>query len=76
MALISRFIKQDASNSRIQSQVEAGYNDFIFSGERYARIQTFGSDNRKITGKQSQNIQLNKESAKQLIQLLNKTFDL
>ena len=55
---------------------EAEYNDYIYNGEKYVRIQTFGSNARQEKGKQSQVIHLNKETAKQLIDYLKNSFDL
>lgn len=55
---------------------EAQYNEYMYYGNKYVRIQTFGSDARQVKGKQSQVIHINKETAIQLINFLKKSFDL
>ena len=55
---------------------EAQYNDYTYNGEKYVRIQTFGSDNRQEKGKQSQVIHLDKNTAQQLIEYLKNSFNL
>ena len=55
---------------------EAKYNDYTYNGEKYVRIQTFGSDDRIEKGKQSQVIHLNKETAEKLVEYLKESFDL
>ncbi len=49
---------------------EAKYNDDYYDGEKYVRIQTFGSKNRQEKGKQSQVIHLDRTTAKALVELL------
>ena len=55
---------------------EAKYNDYCYDGEKYVRIQTFCSKNRKEKGKQSQVINLDRTTAKALVELLQKSFDI
>jgi hypothetical protein len=64
------------NNSRLNSKVRARYSEFDFLGERYARIETFGSNDRKVQGMASQNIQFNRIIAIELIRLLRRTFDI
>ena len=77
MAIITKIIKTD--NYTMKNGLtfcEAKYNDYTFEGEKYVRIQTFGSSERKEKGKQSQVIHLDKNTAKQLIEYLKNSFDL
>jgi len=49
----------------------------VFGGADRAeiiQIDTFGSDDRQISGKISQTIQLNKQAAEQLFDVLRKTY--
>lgn len=55
---------------------EANYNEFIYEGEKFVRIQTFGSEFREKRDKQSQVLHINKEIAKQLVEYLTETFKL
>ena len=55
---------------------EAKYNEYYDAGEKYVRLQTFGSDERQKKGKQSQVIHLNKSTAKQLVEFLKQSFSL
>ena len=55
---------------------EAEYNEYYDAGEKYVRLQTFGSDERQKKGKQSQVIHLNKSTAKQLVEFLKQSFSL
>ena len=54
---------------------EAKYNDYIYDGIKYVRLQTFGSDARQEKGKQSQVIHLDENTAKQLVEYLKNSFD-
>lgn len=58
------------------TECEAEYNDFYIDGKKYVRIQTFGSDERQVKGKQSQVIHIDRNTAKQLVELLKNSFNL
>lgn len=53
---------------------EAEYNDYTYLGEKYVRIQTFGSSQRQDRGKQSQVIHIDKNTAVQLVEYLKQSF--
>lgn len=53
---------------------EAEYNDYTYLGEKYVRIQTFGSTQRQEKGKQSQVIHIDKNTAIQLVEYLKQSF--
>lgn len=77
MAVITKIIK--TNNYTMRSGLtfcEAQYNDYIYCGEKYVRIQTFGSSTRQEKGKQSQVIHLNKATAQQLVEHLKQSFNL
>jgi hypothetical protein len=77
MARIVELIEsKEIYTSRIQTEVSAMYNEFYDNGEKFVRIQTFGSEERENKGKQSQNIQLNKNAAEKLVVLLKQTFSI
>lgn len=77
MAIISKITKTNEYTMRGGlTFCEAEYNDYTFNGEKYVRIQTFGSDERKEKGKQSQVIHLNKNTAAQLVDYLKDSFNL
>ena len=54
---------------------EAEYNDYIYDGVKYVRIQTFGSTHRQEKGKQSQVIHLDESTAKKLVEYLKNSFN-
>lgn len=77
MAIITKITKTNKYPMRNSlTFCEAEYNDYTYLGEKYVRIQTFGSGDRQEKGKQSQVIHLNKETAKQLVEYLKISFDL
>jgi hypothetical protein len=64
------------NSSRIRSEVRAKYSEFDIYGERFVRIETFGSEDRIVNGMPSQNIQFNREIAIELVRLLRDTFNI
>ncbi len=77
MAIITK-IKHtnDYKMNKSLTECEAEYNDFYIDGKKYVRIQTFGSDERQVKGKQSQVIHIDRNTAKQLVELLKNSFNL
>ncbi len=57
----------------VQEEVESTYSVFEKDGKEYFQIETYGRNSRKLKGKPSQIIQMDKESAEELIKIL-KTF--
>ena len=77
MAIITNIRKTNNYTMRNSlTYCEAEYNDYVYDGKKYVRIQTFGSNTRQEKGKQSQVIHLNEETAKLLIEYLKNSFDL
>jgi hypothetical protein len=75
MAWITRF-EERAGAGRIQpSQVVGLVKVFeIPEGGRVIQIDTNGSEDRKNPGKQSQTIQIGRESARELFDVLKRTY--
>ena len=57
----------------LQEEVESTYSVFEKDGKEYIQVETYGRNSRKLKGKPSQIIQMDKESAEGLIRIL-KTF--
>ena len=73
---IKTMAKQDKARYSIQEEVEAKYSVFEKDGEKFFQIDTYGRSNRVETEKSSQIIQLDESSAKELIKLLVKEFNI
>ena len=75
MALIRRFnLKPPRERMSAHGVIEADYIPFERDGRVLIQIDTYGSKGRQNPGKQSQTIQLDRESAYQLCALLKKEF--
>ncbi len=59
----------------IQEKVYATYSSFNDCGEHYLQIDTYGRSNREMPDKLSQSIQLDKETAFFIYNLLKKEFE-
>lgn len=78
MALISKdnFTKTVKDRNSVHSRVKATYTAFTANGEQYFQIDTYGKPSRECKDKLSQSLQLDKDSAKMLCELLNEIFEL
>jgi hypothetical protein len=79
MAIITDFVKEEKEYPMRNevSKCEAHYNRYSDThGILMLRLQTFGSNQRKHKGKQSQVLHIGKEKAKELIEILKDTFDI
>ena len=70
---IKRIEKQ---RNTLHDKVYTTYTVFDFDGERYVQIDTYGKIDRENPEKISQSIQFDKETAKYLVNLLQKEFKL
>lgn len=71
MALIRKFEKLGLQVEKVHGKVACTYTAFrATDGKRYFQIDTYGSPERKLKGKKSQTIQLDEDSAKELVALL------
>lgn len=73
MAFI-KSIEKENKNFRKQEAVETTYSIGIINGEMLFQLNMYGSNYRQDTGKVSQVVQIDKDSAKELIRLLKTTF--
>lgn len=79
MALIvnEKIFRCEKGRNFIHREVECTYTSFVSEDKsKYLQLDTYGSDDRKIKNKISQSIQLNKESAKYLMKIIQDEFDL
>ncbi len=77
MALIKKecFSKITKDRIHVHEPAEATYSVFMNKNTTYFQIDTYGSDSRKDKGKISQSIQIDKEMALELIEILIKEFN-
>lgn len=75
MALIKR-LDPITRNAQVQKEVQASYNVLVSSGEKYVQINTYGSSERQEKGVVSQTLQINKEAAVQLVDILRREFNI
>lgn len=73
MAFIEK-IEKEEKNFRKQEPAETTYSTGIIEGQKIFQLNMYGTKHRQDAGKASQVIQLDQESAKCLIQLLQTTF--
>ena len=78
MALITKdnMKKLDKDRNSVHSKVRATYTTFTSDGKKYFQIDTYGSENRQLKDKISQSIQLDRDMAIELVELLQREFDL
>lgn len=70
---IKRIEKQ---RNTVHDEVYSTYSVFEIDGERYVQLDTYGRVGRENPEKLSQTIQLNRDTAKFLVDLLSQEFDL
>lgn len=73
---ITKIKKINRERYTIQDEVAATYVVFEKAGKKYFQIDTYGRTDRVETEKASQIIQIDERSAKELIKLLVKEFDI
>lgn len=78
MALITKrhFSHIEKERNSIHKSVDATYCMFVKDAKKYFQIDTYGSENRQMKDKISQSIQIDKDMAIELVDLLQKTFEL
>lgn len=74
MALIGDFHETTSDRNQIHGPVECGWRVFAVDGRQLLQLDTYGSAERKIQGKQSQSIQLDRRSAQTLVEILARAF--
>ena len=73
MALVTSFFPISKDQS-IRSEVECGYTVSNVDGRRVLRLETYGSSDRRIPGKTSQNLRLDEKTARELVTIIRKAF--
>jgi hypothetical protein len=68
--------QKDIGRYGIHGTVNATYFFFDYNGERFFQIDTYGSSDREMQGVPSQKIQFDKETAKLIIEILQKGFNM
>jgi hypothetical protein len=76
VALVRTFQELDGERYQLHEEVEARYAVFQRDGKGFVQINTYGRPDREIPGKVSQSIQLDREGAEQLVNILQRAFSL
>ena len=78
MALITKrnISRINKERNMVHESVEATYCVFSKGENKYFQIDTYGSEGRQLKSKISQSIQIDREMAIELVELLQKEFDL
>ncbi|MGW2728500.1 hypothetical protein [Streptomyces sp. NPDC001494] len=74
MALIQDFDSVPSDAQRVHGPVTCGYRAFTVDGRRILQLDTYGSTERKILDKVSQTIQLDADSARKLLKIIEESF--
>lgn len=73
---INRIEKLNKERNTIHDKAYTTYSSFDSCGRHYVQIDTYGRSDREQPRKISQSIQLDKETASYLVDLLKREFDL
>lgn len=73
---IEKFRRIEEERNTIHTKVSATYTVFNAYGEKFFKIDTYGNSNRDMPEKISQSLQLDRKTAKHLLNLIKNTFDL
>lgn len=76
MALIRSFTRKHMERNSLHDEIEATYTTFERDGRVFIQIDSYGRDTREMPGKKSQTIQLDREGATTLFNILKREFDL
>ena len=76
MALIRSFIRKHMDRNSLHDEIEATCTVFERDGRVLLQIDSYGRKSRKVPGKKSQTIQLDREGATALLNILRREFDL
>jgi hypothetical protein len=74
MALIREYRAVSSDSQKLHGPVVCGHRTFTVDGQRILQLDTYGSTERVIPDKISQSIQLDAESARELLQLITDAF--
>ncbi|GHV30966.1 hypothetical protein AGMMS4952_18790 [Spirochaetia bacterium] len=78
MALLQKKLFSEIAKERnqIHEYTEASYTVFSKDGQTIFQLDTFGTSHRKVPGKISQSLQIDKEMAEVLVQKLRFAFNI
>ena len=76
MALIRSFTRKHMERNSVHDEIEATYTTFERDGRVFIQIDSYGRDTREMPGKKSQTIQLDREGATALFNILKREFNL
>jgi hypothetical protein len=74
MALVKKLEHLSMSKNSVHAPANCTYTVFEEDGEKYLQVDTYGSAGRKIKGKKSQTLQLNRQSAQALKTVIEEHF--
>ncbi|WP_085879143.1 hypothetical protein [Roseisalinus antarcticus] len=73
--LVKPLSQADLQKNSIHKPIEATYSAFEINGQKLLQIDSYGSSSRQMPGKKSQSIQIDRDAAKQLFDVLRQHFD-
>ena len=76
MALIRSFKRKSMERNSLHDEIEATYSVFERDGRVFIQIDSYGRDTREMPGKKSQTVQIDREGAVALIEILKSEFRL
>jgi len=74
MAIISEFFQDPSSSKRHPTTVQCGWKIIFDDSGKLLQLSTYGSDERISRPKVSQTIQLNRDAARALLQIISQAF--
>ena len=74
MALIANFVRQDKERFQVHDPIDAHISSFDAAPGKIVQIDTFGRGTRENPGKVRQSIQLDRNSAERLYEILKAEF--
>jgi len=74
MGLVTRFTHRPDSRPNFRTEVECGWNAADVGGRKLLRLETYGSADRELPGKRSQSLELDEAGARELLDILRRTF--
>ncbi|MEZ5995256.1 MAG: hypothetical protein R3C25_05840 [Hyphomonadaceae bacterium] len=76
MAMIQCFERKDLERNKIHDSIHATFTSFQDGDRKIVQIDTCGRSTRAIPGKKSQTIQLDEASARRLVEILRREFQI
>lgn len=76
LLLANKFNRTEKERNSVHKPTTATYTSFVSHDRHYFQIDTYGTDDRVMPEKISQSIQIDKETAEIIVELLKKEFHL